>query len=244
MIAAFLSVIALGQAAERAIQAPNPAQMLSEMIAKYSAAKSLVGTITLSQSAMNQTGQIRTYFQFEYPSKLYIRQDMTTGTGGRWLVTSDGKFFSYDVPKLPWQDKGTRLVEPVVFQGKTLGVRDIYAAASLSLGDRSAPLDIAIGRSEDLRYLRNQWATLRYQGTTRLGEEEVHVIMGDWREYGDAPVSGQFRIMLNANNELRQYALSENFALPTVGQKNVVSIWDVRIDLLAKPDSGLFKLAR
>ncbi len=244
MIGVLLALSVVSQAASPGSRAPNSAQLISAMLAKYAAARSLTGTITLTQSAMDHAGQLRTTLQFELPSKLYLRQDLATGQGRTWLVTSDGKYFSYDVPKLPWQDRGTRLVEPVVYRGRTQSVREIYAASALSLGDRSAPLDIAIGRNEDLRYLKNQWASLRYQGRTKLRDEDVHVIMGDWREYGDAPASGQFRMMLSESGDLRQYALSENFALPTVGQKNVVSIWDVRLEVDAKPDPNLFKLVR
>ncbi len=220
----------------------SPSELISRMLQRYSSARSLTGSIVLSVTTMGQTAQARTDVQFELPSKLYLRQSRATAS---CLVTSDGKRFSYDAPKLTWHDKGVRLVEPVsLSNGKTLAVRDIYAAATASLIDRSAPLDIAIGRREDLEFLRRQWATLRYQGKVSHDGAEVHAITGDWKEYGDAPrTSGSFRMLISDSGDLKQYAVSETVDVPPLGNKTVVSVWEVSLTVNGKPNAELFRVA-
>lgn len=232
-----------GQAAQDQGQA-SPAQIVSQMISKYSQAKSLTGKIVLTQTALNQSGQVTTDVQFELPSKLYIRQRKSTGPDTA-IVTSDGKRFTYLAPRRPGEVEGTRVIEAVQFQGKILTVRDIYSASVLSLFDRNAPLDIAIGRREDLEFLRHQWASLEYKGTTKRGNETVHVVMGSWREYGAVPVTGQFRLMVTQDFELREYTVSETVQ-PNGAQRptNVLSTWTVDLQIDAKPDPNLFQVVK
>jgi hypothetical protein len=212
------------------------------MFAKFAGAQTLTGRIVLTQGAMNQSGQLVTEVQYERPSKLFIRQ--TKGTSSTSVtVASDGKLFTYPAPKLPWQSEGTRLFESVKVRDKTLTIGDIYSASGLSLIDRCAPLDIAIGRKEDLDFLRRQWATLEYKGTADRSGETVHVIMGSWRDYGNAPVTGQFRMLLSQDAELREYAVSEGVNIPDLGTRTtVMSVWDVKLQINGKPDPALFKV--
>ncbi len=246
MIAALLvpCVIAQG-AADAQVQAPSPAQIVSKMIGRYNAAQTLSGKIQLTSMIKGQGGSLVTKVQFELPSKLYIRQEKLYGDGRIWLVTSDGKRFSYEPPPglPPGKTQVNRLIEPINLKdGKSLTVRDVYAASVASIGDRSPVLDIAIGRKEDLEYLRFQWATLRYEGVTRYGDEEVHAISGDWREYGTAPVTGQFRMLINEAGDLRQYVISEKVNLETAGTQRLDSVWDVQLQVNGAVDPALFKL--
>jgi ribosomal protein L35AE/L33A len=225
-------------------QPQSAAAIVTKMLARYAGAKTMTGKITLTQGAMGQSGQVHTEFQFELPAKLYIRQVKSTGQGASCLITSDGKYFSYPSPKLTWQDPGTRLVEAVKVRDKQLTVNEIYAAVGLSLVDRNPALDIAIGRKEDLEFLRNQWAGIEYRGTVREGDEDLHVVIGGYREYGTAPVTGQFRMKIGPEGDLREYALSESLKLGDLGVQTVLSTWAVRIEVDGKPDQALFKLVR
>lgn len=219
-------------------QEPSPAKLLTDMFAKYSAAKSLVGTITLTQGTERESGTISTELAYERPAKLFIKQTRSTQSRRIWLVTSDGKHFSYGKPDA---GVGGRLVEPVSNSRRTLDLAGIYAATSASLGDRSVPLDIAISRREDLNAIRSQWATLEYAGTKELGGETVHVIEGKWREYGEAPATGKFTICIGQDSDLRVYAVTEPISVGGA-VLNVVSRWDVHLKVDGKVDASLFKV--
>lgn len=219
-------------------QEPSPAKLLTDMFAKYAAAKSLSGSITLTQGTERETGQIVTELAYERPAKLYVRQSRTTQSRRVWLVTSDGKYFSYGKPDA---GVGGRLVEPVSNSRRTLDLAGIYAATSASLGDRSVPLDIAISRREDLTAIRSQWATLEYVGKKELGGETVHVIEGKWREYGEAPATGKFTICIGLDSDLRVYAVTEPISIGGAVQ-NVVSRWDVQLKVDARVDASVFKV--
>lgn len=219
-------------------QEPSPAKLLSEMFAKYASAKTVSGTITLTQGTERETGQIVTELAYERPAKLFIRQVRATQSRRVWLVTSDGKYFSYGKPD---PTVGGRLVEPVSNEKRTLDLGGIYAAASASLGDRSAPLDIAISRREDLAAVRAQLATLDYVGTKDLGGETVHVIEGKWREYGEAPATGKFTICIGPNSDLRVYAVTEPMSIGGA-VLNVLSRWDVNLKVGADIGANVFKV--
>lgn len=219
----------------------SAASILTKMFARYGDAKTLKGTIVLTQSIGNQGGQLKTDIQFEYPSKLYLRQEKEFVKKETWLVTSDGKHFSYAAPYGP--GKGQRLIEPIrLATGTTLTVRDIYAAVTASIGDRSAPLDLAISRKEDLNYLRGQWASLTLDGAKDLNGEEVYAISGNWREYQTAPVSGRFQIFVSKEGDLKRYAIEESVKLDN--SYRVVSVWEVNLKINGEVDDKLFKLVK
>jgi hypothetical protein len=219
----------------------NPAALVGKMLAFYNDAKSLTGRITLTQSANGVSGTVETFLQFEAPNKLYIRQQKSTGDRPVYLVVSNGKRFAYDSPIRD----GKRLVEEVNPDPRVVFTyREIYAAASAGLADRSTPLDIAIGRREDLAFLRNQWATVTHKGMAKYGEESVHVISGDWRPYREANAEGQYRMYITETGELRQFALAETIR-PAGGQPiQAMSTWNVKLTKNGKPDPALFNTVR
>ncbi|MBI3721977.1 MAG: hypothetical protein HY248_05430, partial [Fimbriimonas ginsengisoli] len=185
--------------------------------------------------------------QFKKPSLVFIRQAYDSGEGRSWLVVSDGRRFSYPVPpNLPLTAE-ERLVEAVTQNGVVNTCQDIYAASSASLKDRSAPLDIAFGRLTDLRFLRNQWVTLRWLGQQSYRDRTVDAIGGDWREYGRAPASGTYRMLISKDSDLVLYELAGREAVgdPARGilvPLLVTSTWEVDLHPNAETDDSLFKL--
>ncbi|HZH97804.1 MAG TPA: hypothetical protein VEX38_02430 [Fimbriimonadaceae bacterium] len=249
LIAAALSLSALSPQGGQA-QQPSGSEIVGKMLAHYYGANTATGKIKLTQSMMNHSVVIETTLQFEKPSKLYIKQVQTGKSGQRtWLVTSDGKSFAYDPPSVVISRKPIRLMEAVQQNDKTLDVRDIYRAIVESLGDRSAPLDVVIGRREDLEFLQHQLATVRYAGRDKVGETEVNVITGDWREYGAAPVSGTYQMLITDAGELKRYARKETLAVAmgngqSLPPQDVLTVWDVDVQVNGKPDPALFKVVR
>jgi hypothetical protein len=231
-------------------QQPSAAELVGKTFAHYNSAQSATGKIRMTQTMMNHSVVIDTELQFERPSKLYIKQVQSSKAGSKtWLVTSDGKNFSYDPPAVVITRTTTRLMEAIEQNGRTLDYRDVYRAAVDSLGDRSAPLDVVIGRREDLDFFRNQLATVKYAGKERVGDTDVHVVTGDWREYGRAPVSGTYQMLITDAGELKRYARKETLAVNVGGgqslpPQDVLTIWDVDVKVNGKPDAALFKVIR
>lgn len=231
-----------GQGGGQAQPQVSPRELLSRMFARYAGAKSLVGHITLTASAMNQSGTLSTELQYEYPNKIYIRQKKNVGNGRGWLLVSDGKYFTYDAPSLPGVDEQKRLLEKTQFLDKKLGVKEIYATGAANLGDRSTALDILIARNEDLRFITSQWATMQYSGTKDYDGVKVHVIIGSWRQNEVSPANGQFRIYVTDEGDLRQFAKSEKVGLDVGQTTDVLFVWDVKAEVNGKVDPSLFSV--
>jgi hypothetical protein len=233
-------------------QAPNPDAIVSTMLAKYSKAQSVAGKITLTQVAGNQRGTLETQLHYVKPSKLRILQSQAAPEKREWLVLSDGELFTYPLPEeiAGVVREGERLWEAIRQKDRLLEVRDIYLAASRSLKDRSAPLDIAIGRREDLEFLLNQWASLRYIGKQEVGGVPVHVVGGNWREYLDAPSNGVFELYIDEDHRLLRYVIKGDVAAvdPRTGAltaaQTVASIWDVDLQIDAPVDPKVFQIRR
>jgi len=216
--------------------------LVGKMLAYYNDAKSITGRISLTQSANGVSGTVETFLQFELPAKLYIRQQKSIADHKVYLVVSNGKTFGYDSPI----GDGKRLFEKVSPAPEfSLNVRQIYAAVTAGLADRCMPLDVAIGRTEDLVFLRNQWLSVRYQGTTQFGSEEVHVVNGEWRPYGTAKPEGEYRMYITDEGELRQFALSQTVQPAGAAQPiSTLSVWNVKLTKNGKPDPALWAVVK
>lgn len=236
-----IAALAVGLQAPAA-PAPSPSALISKMLAFYNDAQMLVGTITMTQKVGEHGGSIVTNVQFDQPDKLYIRQQKSIGDRSVWMIVANGKHFAYDAPDLRTLsvNQRKRLVEAQTLPNKKLGIREVYAAGAVNLGDRSTPLDIAIGRKEDLMANRDQWKTVEYKGTVEHNGATVHVIMGAWRPYGTAEAVGQYRMYITDRGELLQFARSETMQIEGQGPMQIVTTWDVKLEKNGSPDPKLF----
>lgn len=226
-------------------QAEAPSALVSRMIAYYYDARTVAGSIVLTQRTDKNQIQIVTKLQFEKPNNFYLHQRLNAAYGQRdWLVTSDGNSFTYDPPR---GVEGTRLMESCWQNGVMFTHRNIYQAVVDSIGDRSCPLDLIIGRKEDLEFRRLQWATLDRLGETKIGDLDVTVIGGKYRDYGRAPVSGTYEMHIDASGQLRRYVERETVAVKVNRQdviQQVESVWDVSIVKDGPVDQSLFKVVK
>lgn len=231
----------------------KPADLVSKMLARYHDAKTLSGTVLMTQSAAGRKVYTETSIQYEKPAKLYIKQVLKASEPRQWLVTSDGTNFSYDVPNDQRDNnwiKEARLVEMIGAGAAAPSLSEIYRAVTRSLGDRSAALDVAIGRLEDLKFLRGQWKTLDSGPQVEVEGEKLYSIQGLWREYGDAQIhSGTYQMFLNAEGDLRRYEVRVSMRLPLGnGQvsepQEILTSWDVRFKVNGSVVPELFKLVK
>lgn len=219
---------------------PKAGELVSKMLKLYSDAKTVTGTIVYTARVNSESVQLETVLQLKRPDKLYISQKHKAKT---YLVVADGTNFSYDPPlELPSRP-GDRLTESMTQGAAKIDLRAVYAAASHSIVDRNIPLDIAISRLEDLKYMKNQWATLDFAPQQPSGTVKRYVITGNWRAYGDAPISGTYEFWIDESGELKRYVQTE-IVQPEKSVKplQVVSTWDVSLTIDGKVDEALFKL--
>jgi hypothetical protein len=260
-----LTTLALAIAfVQPAPQQVNPAsQLVSKMLAYYTDAQSLTGTILYTATDGQGKVQLQTTLQFERPSKLYIRQSKPGG-GQQWLVTSDGKYFSYDAPgHLLGVRQGsglvtgvegsrtTRLVEKVQQIDGVLDVGRIYAvAAYASLGDRSVPLDVAIGRKEDLKHDVLMWMTVESGGKVQVNGVDANLVKGGWRPYGDMKAAngqppGLYEMIITDDGKLLRYQVEQWIAADRgTPPFKLRETWDVDLTVNGKANSSLFKLVK
>ncbi len=258
IVAASILMTGQGGQGSQGNQAPqvSPKELISKMLAKYADAKTLKGTIVLTVTAMNQTGKLGTELQLERPDRLYIYQKKSVGDGQSWLSVSDGKLFGYDGPPQPMEVGTKRLVEKVKKSAgadrkgkigglepeKDLEIKDMYSICGRYLGDKSTPLDIMIARNEDLRMMTQQWVNLNYGGQIDYAGTKVHVISGQWRQQPSASPSGQYRMYITDDATLKQFARIEKVRADNGAIADVLTAWDVKVEVNGAIDPSLFKV--
>lgn len=232
---------------------PSAKGLIEKMMSRYYAAQTLTGKIKLTVSTKAGSASLETEVQYERPSKLYLRQQKNVASPdpsqpSKWLVTSDGKTFSYDVPNERYEaSPGLRLVEPVSnVRVKTVHtIASIYAAASKSIGDRSMPLDMAISNRDDLVYRRAQWATYQIRGTKEISGRQANLIGGDFRPYAGAEVIGKYQMAITNEGDLLQYVEETNVAVGEGANSQIVRVtsqWDVDLKVGGAVSPALFKV--
>jgi hypothetical protein len=254
MITAVVALVVLGHNFQAK---PDASALVSKMLARYYGAQSLVGKLTLTQTAVHpkERGETTgvTDLQYQRPGKLYVRQAINSqATKGTARIVSDGSRFLYSLPKD--ESLGTdapsnrELVEDVLQfnprEQKTqpLGVGEIYAIGRTGLYLRPEPLDVAIGLRGDLERFKTQLVNVEDQGEQTFKGRTVHVVGGSWREYADAPISGLYQLVLTADGDLIRYTRKENLEGPP-GQPPVAitTVWDVDLTIGGAVNPNLFK---
>lgn len=242
MFACWLGAVLLLQNGNSGLK---PSELVSRSFAKYSAAQTIVGTIRLTQAAGGQSGTIETTLQIQRPDRIFLRQIQNKSPVKVWLVTCDGRGFTYDAPVEAEGRKPFRLYESMNKETGRMTVQDVYRATVASIGDRSAPLDIAVAHKEDLRFVAGQWATLELAGQTEIRGVKCYRIRGLWREFPGGPTVGRFELYLDDQSLIRRYAIEQAIRLQANQPPlQVVSIWDVDLQLDVPVDPSLFRLVR
>lgn len=236
-------------------QAPSQGSavgVVSKMFGYYAGAKSMSGTIHMTQAAEGKSLTLDTTIAYEAPSKLYIKQVRNSNDPGSWLVTSDGQVFSYDKPKTSeYVPQQGRLLEPVspspgIFQD----YHDIYRASLLSLGENDVPEKIAIAGRKELEEIRDCIGEVALANDQKLGNETVHVVNGTWRIQPDprVPPTARFQMFITDDGQLRRFARTEYFSTKVNGVDTtpieIITVWDLHLAKDAKPDETLFTVVR
>lgn len=250
MITAFLALAVLAQ------NGPKPAELVSRMMNHYASANTLSGKLTYVQTAQgpDESGKTQVYsakgetdVQVERPNKIYVFQimdghdDNMNPTKIKARIVSNGSRFLYAVPMkfdVPYEE----LRESVNQGGQNLKVGDIYNIGGSGLIVKPAPLDVAIGRTEDLKQFRDQIVSLEDQGQDTINGQTVHLVGGDWREYASAPPSAKYQIAISDAGDLLRYITKERVADPSgkLQPVEVTTTWNVDLKVNGSVDESLF----
>jgi hypothetical protein len=206
MTTAVMMMMALGS---QVAELPKPGDLISGVLAKYADADSAVGSVTMTQIVQDKKHTIKTNFQLQRPSKVFIEQTSPTKAPNSWIVTSDGIKLSYAIPAKPGE-KEVRLYEDIATRATTTGepkvlkYNDILVAVRRSIGDNYNPfLNFTMQGKGDNLGLKGYIA--RFKSVNQKGEPamktrelkkledgtEVYVVSGLF-QYG-APVEVQVR---------------------------------------------------
>ncbi len=265
MIASIIALAAVGAVSAQnppvsqgAEPLPSPAVLISEMMAKYSAAPVLTGTVQSIIQSGNNAVKVSTVMQYDREKRLlYIRQNKETGKRDSAIIVSDGKRFLYSNPlEAEFRAKDPYLIEATTRKEATMtsvGVKvnevpmtlgEIYIAGSLGLVDRCVPIDLAVARLEDLQFFRAQLISIKNEGLQTFNGSQAYRVSGQWKQYGESQVAqGDYDLFITPSNELAGYRTIEQFALPT-GVVKVISTWLCSFKIGGTPDPKLFTVRR
>lgn len=233
---------------------PKASDLIGAMFRRYYNANTIKGHIKYTVTAAGQSGGEETDLQLERPGKLFIRQvKVVSGKNlGAWIVTADGSNVSYPEPRgrsefssFTYGD-GTRLQEPIGPDKALKDLKDAFCAATLSIDDRSAPMDIAVGRPDDMKRFSLQLATLKTQQSLTYAGQDSYVIGGDWKVYGDGPVVGKYQLIISKNGDLLRYVISQVLSVPNsnLPPTKVERTYDVTYAVDGPVDQSLFTVLK
>jgi hypothetical protein len=234
-------------------EAPTAKYLIEKMLGRYHSAKTVTGKIRLTVNAEGNSASLDTTLQYERPAKLYVFQKKDVANPdpeqpSKWLITSDGISFSYNIPNDDYQPGvAVRLTEPVdnIRVRVTHDIGSIYAASSKSIGDRSMPLDIAIAARTDLMYRRNQWVDFAAAGEKEIRGKHAYIVSGGYRQVAGGPATGTYQMAITKDGDLLQYVEKARFGVGDGAASRpvwITSQWDVELVVNGPVNQGLFKV--
>ena len=205
----------------RSVPSTTPKALIEGMFKRYYVAKSIQGTVISVQTAMGAKVTLRTDLAIKNPDRFRIAQSRDGSRADHWLAVSDGNLFAYDRPD---GVKGKpRFAELVTQNGKKLNNRDMYQVVSGAIGDKNAPLDIAFGRSDDLRGLTNRWGKeWKYEGEATVAGRKGYRISSSMRPYIEAQYWDSVEMVIDADYNLLEYKVSQRIIVDKATEPIIV----------------------
>lgn len=229
----------------------NAQKRFVDMIERYQNKLCASGTIVWTVKSPKDSLKVKTDLQYLNPNKVYINQTMTGGREGakNRFIVSDGKAFAYfPVNESVVQSNSKVFAEPVKEPrtGKLQTTKEIYIIGAKGLLDKSTPLDIVMGRPDNLAHLDRLIATVEDGGRADVNGQTCRVLKGKMRTMYDAPPSIDFTVSISAKNDLVQMQTVERFKADNGQTITMLMIWDVDVTVNDEKaiKSSLFKLPK
>ena len=236
------------------VQGDSASSIVSKVLQHYADAKSISGTVTLRQRAMNQEAKIETFMQFDRPDRVFMRQIRHAGPATpaqTFILQTDGKTFTYSAPPGVFSKKGV-VTEAVVQDGRQLQIRDMYTPFRQAVEDPNILIELAFARKDDLRAILDSWATMAVHSKVKIGEQDVTAIVGNLS--GSKGSGGNYELYVNDSYDVVRYVVKQYFKAPPVLDNNgnlvkpptdqpieVTSIWDSSLKVNGTTDPALYK---
>lgn len=246
MLAKVALLISLGQVQGQVPTTQVPAkvsagELISKAMVRYLEASTLSGTIKTVQEAKGVSIAIDTDIQFDRgTSRIYLRQGKGGSDPREFLLVSNGKEFTFDRPMEALGQ--SRFREWVTQDGRTQTVELIYGAAIKSLLERSAALDLLVGREPDLRDLRDHMGTKSITQTMTVNRKPAYVVDGAWHDMPGAEATGTFRMVLTEDGDLLKMVKVQRYRVPDKIKETllITTTWTVNVQVNGKVDDRLF----
>jgi len=224
-------------------ESTTPKALIEGMFKRHYVAKTIQGSIVSVQTALGARVNLRTDLAIKNPDKFRIAQARDGSRAASWLSVSDGNVFSYDKPD---GVKGKpRFAELVTQNGKKLSNRDMYQVVANTIGDKHAAIDIAFGRTDDLRGLTNRWGKeWKYEGETTVGGRKGYRISSSMRPFIEAEYWDKVEMVIDADFNLLEYKTSQRILVDKATEP-VIVVTDSIVNFAVDGDipDGIFKLA-
>jgi len=208
---------------------PDPKTLISGMIKHYYEAKTISGRTTAVQTALTARVNVITELAIRQPDCFRIAQARDGSAARNWLLVSNGTIFTYDKPD---QVKGKpRFAEPLFQNGKKMTNRDVYQVISSAMGDKNAAIDIAFGRSEDLRALVNLWGKEWVNhGLVSVGGRQGYHLTSNMRPYVEAGYWDKVEMVIDPEFNLINYKTIQK-VFPPNQREAVYVTTDMKVEL-------------
>ncbi len=218
------------------------ASLISAMFLRYTNAVSLVGTIQMVQEAKGQSVTTDTVLQYTRPNKIYLKQTEHSSEGRSFLLTSDGKTFSYDKPKnLHGPD---RCVEYTRTQYQLLDLGDMYTATLNSIVDPSQILNVAIGRRPDLIKLTHQISGYQIVGNYKVGSDTIYQIAGRYSLEPNLPAAAEYQIDVSESGDFKRFVIKQMYGIPNHPEMPAIPVtttWTSTLQVDGTPTESLYR---
>lgn len=141
--------------------------LFSKMIAKFSTAKTVVGTVDFMQTAtvdgVLRRVEIRSNIQTEAPNKFFLQQvDASKGTS--FTAVCDGKQICYSAPQ-EWVERG----KPKIFEPASKERDANVQAFAILMPDRSFPIGLALYSTNEIKQTVYRLRNLKIEGEVAVG---------------------------------------------------------------------------
>lgn len=246
LVVAAIALVSAGgsKTPQNGVQTTSASDLISKMLAHYTSAQTVVGRIEMTQEAKGVVVTTDTELQFQRPNLIYLRQTEHSSHGRTFLLTSDGKTFSYDRPPSPYPLGPARYTEYTRTQYKVLDLGEMYTATLESIVDPNHMLNIAIGRKGDLEKFAAQLSSFHIAGSQKIGDDLVYEIVGKYALTYNATPSADFDMYVTADGDFKKFAVRQVYGVPNhpeMAPIPVTTTWVSTLQVGAKPDPSLFK---
>lgn len=235
MISGIAALVLSTTLSSPAVEQQAAAQKVITMIKKYQNKLCANGNITWTVQSPKDSLKVRTDFQYLRPNKIWILQQSVGGSSRKsGTIVCDGKYFVYRPDnKTTIETRRDLVKEPVreARTGRLLTIDEIFIIGSTGLLDRSVPLDIVMGRLDNVDHLDRLLGDVKPAGEATVNGKECDLYSGKMRRVYNADPTIPYTLAISKSNELIQMKTVETIMGENKQAVTFHMTWDVSVTL-------------